>query len=203
MRKGQRVSIEGRANMRIAALNRPRHTHSVATRAKIGSANTGRPVSIETRAKIGAANRGHMVSPETRIKLSIAHMGHHPSIETRIKMSAIQMNGESRKKKSLAMSGEKSVHWKGGVIKTSDKYEKIRIHSRFYILAHRVQMAQILGRPLRADEVVHHINHRRTDNRPTNLALCSDRTAHRWCDSEEAKVFLGQGDVFAPVPGVE
>lgn len=42
-----------------------------------------------------------------------------------------------------------------------------------YVLEHRWVMEQVLGRPLRPDEPVHHLNHVRTDNRPENLAVLS------------------------------
>lgn len=48
-----------------------------------------------------------------------------------------------------------------------------------YVYQHRLVMAQILGRPLARSEVVHHIDHDRTNNAPENLELLADHKAHR------------------------
>jgi hypothetical protein len=76
--------------------------------------------------------------------------------------------------------------------------QRRRIHSNGYILVggeyeHRLVAAQMLGRPLRTDEHVHHINGDKTDNRPINLEVCDPsehirkyHNAGYWTDEMDA-----------------
>ncbi len=71
---------------------------------------------------------------------------------------------------------EKSGHWKGGRITKRTGYYCVR-HEGKYIFEHRLIMQRIIGRKLKATEVVHHKNGIRKDNRPENLELLS-KTSH-------------------------
>ena len=45
-------------------------------------------------------------------------------------------------------------------------------------LEHHLVMQQKIGRPICKGEIVHHLNARRDDNRPENLALCANKSHH-------------------------
>lgn len=72
-------------------------------------------------------------------------------------------------------------NWKGGRISTSGGYIGIWVdidhpfaamrHRAGYVLEHRLKMAEKLGRPLHADETVHHKDGDRTNNAFDNLEL--------------------------------
>lgn len=83
---------------------------------------------------------------------------------------------------ALSRSGEKCCNWKGGRKITTKGYVQILVKghpyadSNGYIFEHRYIMEQYLGRYLRPNEVVHHKNGNKQDNRIENLELMTNST---------------------------
>lgn len=114
-------------------------------------------------------------SAETRAKIRAAKLAHHPlrdgprAAEYRAKLSAT--------KRSQNIRGERASHWKGGRHADRKGYIYVRAtdhpnaNAMGYVFEHRLVMEQVLGRLLTPDEVVHHINEVRADNRPENLQV--------------------------------
>ena len=83
--------------------------------------------------------------------------------------------------KSKARSGPKGASWKGGRKKTKKGYVMLlkKGHPMAdvsgYVMEHRYIMSEHLGRLLLDDEVVHHKNGIKDDNRLENLELMTHR----------------------------
>lgn len=75
-------------------------------------------------------------------------------------------------------------HWKGGRIIEKEKYVLIKnnIHpycnNKGYVREHRLVMEKLIGRYLKPEEVVHHINGDPADNRIDNLQLFANESEH-------------------------
>jgi len=174
--------------------------HSEKTKKKISKAHKGKTLSTEHREKLRQAklknptkywlgkkrpeikkwltpfekghetwNKGKPCPKETKEKIRKANMGKHYSAETEFK------KGEN--------TGKNALSWKGGII---HKEGYILIfkpnHPRSvgnYIRRARYVMEKKVGRPLTRKEVVHHINQTTDDDRPENLMLFSNITAHQ------------------------
>lgn len=83
----------------------------------------------------------------------------------------------------VGRSGEASSTWAGGRKVRKDGYTSVLVAPGSYELEHRVIMADMLGRALRPEEVVHHIDRDPSNNAPANLELFathSEHMAHHW-----------------------
>jgi hypothetical protein len=88
---------------------------------------------------------------------------------------------------------DKNGNWKGGIRKRKDGYIFIRIkETRSERLMHRVIMEEYLGRKLLRNEIIHHRNSNKSDNRIKNLQIMS-QSEHAKLDYEKRqKNKLGQ-----------
>ena len=101
-------------------------------------------------------------------------------------------SAETRSKMAAAQKGPGGSMWKGGV--TADGGYKLRLrpehpyaNNRGYVREHRLVMEAMLGRYLRPEEVVHHVDSDLSNNRPENLMLFADGAAHTRFHMEQGK----------------
>ena len=107
-----------------------------------------------------------------------------PSEKTKQKMRANSFL-KGKPAWNRGMFGKDSVRWKGGRIKNLGGYIEIykRGHPfcnyKKHVLEHRLIMEKHLGRYFTPEEVVHHRNGIKDDNRLVNLKLFANDIKHR------------------------
>jgi hypothetical protein len=120
--------------------------------------------------------KGHEVSEEVRQKLREANLGENSP------MFGKKHSDSTKLKMSLSSKGERNGNWNGGR-KTMRGYVYILnpehpFNNAGYVLEHRLVMEEFLGRYLTKEEVVHHINEIKNDNRLENLMLFENDGKH-------------------------
>lgn len=112
------------------------------------------PVTAEERANRSRGCKGKVVSAEQRRKISERNSCHYNGL-----------NGY----------GHTKPHNRGYVLVYAPEHPNA--HKDGYVMLHTVLVERLIGRYLTENEVVHHINHGRKDNRIENLKLM-DKKEH-------------------------
>lgn len=151
---------------------------------KLREINIGRKHSDASIIKIKAArakqtppNLGRKFSTEWRDKIKEAKTGEKNHNYGK-KFSTSHCAGIAAGK-----LGEKNPQWNGGRIE-NDGYILIRVYDHpkvnksGYIGEHILIIEKHIGRYLTNDEIVHHKNSKRSDNKIENLQLCDNQSEH-------------------------
>jgi HNH endonuclease len=97
--------------------------------------------------------------------------------ETTVRNGNLQSGGVRSCGRSLRRTGDQHPNWRCGYTISTHGYKHVLIdapeRTNRYEAEHRVVMASVMGRPLNMNEIVHHINRIKTDNRPENLQVLS------------------------------
>lgn len=97
------------------------------------------------------------------------------------KYCSLTCRGRAR---SINLRGPKNPLWRGGKRSMGNKYIGCYVPTARtfgpskYVLEHRLIAEEMLGRPLRSEEVVHHINGNPEDNRRENLLVFPSQGKH-------------------------
>ena len=124
-------------------------------------------MSAERRAEISRTHKGKTISEEQRRMIS--------------ERNSCNYNG-------LNGYGHTKRHNRGYMLAYAPKHPNA--HADGYVMFHTILMERAIGRYLTQDEVVHHVNHIRDDNRIENLRLM-DKHEHRSMHMKERQMKRG------------
>ncbi|MCX5844307.1 MAG: HNH endonuclease signature motif containing protein [Deltaproteobacteria bacterium] len=174
------------------------YKHSEETKKKIGLGNKNKKISTKTKRLISQSLKSFYkkypeslkrkpFSEEWKRNISLGHIGKKLSEETKRKIGESskgrRWSKERIKKFSESRKGSNHPSWKGGKKRSHGyiyltKKEHPFADKRGMIFEHRLVIEKHLGRYLKPEEVVHHINGVLDDNRIENLMLFPNNKAH-------------------------
>lgn len=102
---------------------------------------------------------------------SLDDVGRMFSVDPELVRGALQRAGIQRRARGSG-TGSLNHQFKGGLYQRKDGYKLIR-GKREKPLEHRILAERALGRPLKRTEDVHHVDANRSNNRPSNLIVCT------------------------------
>lgn len=155
-----------------------RNISQIAKKLNFGKWMIGKKHSEEHIKNISKALKGRkkkLFTKRHRRNMSLSHKGY--------KMPEEQKRKISKSLKGIFV-GNKNINWKGGKIISSKGYVYIKksehpfTNKNGYILRSHLVMEQKIGRSVQPEEVVHHINGKRDDDRIENLQLFANDFQH-------------------------
>lgn len=116
---------------------------------------------------------------------------HHPNLIARFRRHGITRRTKSEalkgNPKMCKPKGDKAYNWKGGYSVDTQGY---LINNRTKVRRHREIVEQVLGRPLKQGEVVHHIDGDKLNNTKSNLLVCANEY-HSWLEAKLVGFMIG------------
>ena len=141
--------------------------------------NKGIPRTDAVKAKISKKMLGYKFSDERNKKISKSHIGKKREPWVIYKMSCTKK----------FISEGKRYKGSGGYVRVKSWYHPFR-DSSGEVAEHRLIMEKHIGRYLKPEEVVHHKNHIKDDNRIENLELLNNHSEH--LSKHHADINLGR-----------